>query len=204
MHYFPATKLHIFFHSTSFFSPNFATKKHIATQTPDMQHIAESTQTRPTSFRNPRPPCLTVPSEARFSPVGERKTPPSPHPKAPPREHPKARPAARQCRPPCSKFVQSGIVIASLQHRFPTIRRITTRERTYNDAALNGPSPCGEAVHGPAKCRQQSNNKHFNKTIRLPRRRSSCRLPDGRRARPPQVPFRTPRQVGINHLQRNG
>lgn len=67
-----------------------------------------------------------------------------PAPESTPHAHPKAQPAALRYRPPCSKFVQSGIVAASLQHRSPTIRRITTRERTYNDAALNGPSPCGE------------------------------------------------------------
>ncbi len=126
-----------------------------------------------------------------------------PAPESTPRAHPKARPAARRCRPPCSKFVQSGIVAASLQHRFPTIRRITTRERTYNDAALNGPSPCGETEQDLAKRRRQADSQRFDETQRLPRRRSSCRLPSGRRARP-RGPFGTPRQVGINHLQRNG
>ena len=126
-----------------------------------------------------------------------------PAPESTPREHPKAQPAALRCRPPCSKFVQSGIVAASLQHRFPTIRRKTTRERTYNDAALNGPSPCGETEQGLAKRRRQADSQRFDETQRLPRRRSSCRLPSGRRARS-REPFGTPRQVGINHLQRSG
>ena len=126
-----------------------------------------------------------------------------PAPESTPRAHPKAQPAALRCHPPCSKFVQSGIVAASLQHRFPTIRRITTRERTYNDAALNGPSPCGETVHGQSKRQRQADSQRFDETQRLPRRRSSCRLPSGRQARN-RGPFGTPRQVGINHLQRNG